>query len=80
MKRRPPMSVMEQHYISVLRDCIDRPAPSLSEFAERCRRRLRMFSKRPGWPSRTAVRSALLSLESKRYVRRNNDGRFEVIP
>ncbi len=69
--QRRPLSSMEQIYIGVLRHWYKhRPGtpPRLSELADLCR------PKR----SPTAVRMALLSAEKKGYVRRNNDGRFEI--
>jgi hypothetical protein len=76
---------MEQVYLQVLRHWYaHRPEPPRAQdIAEICRRDksplLPTGKKKPrGWPSVTAVRSALLSLESKGYTRRNDAGRFEV--
>lgn len=82
---RPRMTTMEQYYYAVLvhwyrhRDF----SPTLEEIGDVCRldkSRVTPVGSRkpPGWPSHTAVRSALLSLETKGYVARNPDGRFEV--
>lgn len=68
---REPMTKMEQVYFAVLLHWYkhrDSP-PSCDALAALCR----------PVKSNTAVRSALLSLESKGYVRRNSNGRFEVI-
>jgi hypothetical protein len=82
------MSAMEQYYYAVLlhwyRYIPDR-APTCLQIAAVCNRdggeRTPIGQSRTqGWPSHTAVRSAFLSLESKGYLKRNNDGRFEVLP
>lgn len=69
--QRQAMTVKEQYYYSVLLHWYrHRPGepPSMPELAAICR------------PIRsgTAVRTALLALESKGYVRRNRHGKFEV--
>ncbi len=67
---REPMSRMESVYFGLLVHWYKhrKAAPSLDELAALCRPR----------KSRTSVRSALLSLESKGYVLRNEEGQFEV--
>lgn len=84
--RRPQLSRMEQVYLAVLVHWYKHraQAPRVEDLAEICRRErnplLPTGKKKPrGWPSVTAVRSALLSLEDKGYTRRNDEGRFEVI-
>lgn len=69
---RQPMSQMEQVYLALLVHWYrhrDR-APRLTELAA-----LTKPNKTP-----STIRAALLQLEAKGYVRRNDDGRFEVIP
>lgn len=69
---RETLSRREQYYMLVLMRWYEyrKEAPTCDQLAALCR------------PPRsnTAVRSALLSAESKGYVLRNKDGRFEVIP
>ena len=78
---------MEDYYLRVLKHWyrFRRLPPSLDELRDLCRR-----SGRPpdaghqalvadDWPSRRAVRRALLALEGKGYVRRNKQRKFEVI-
>lgn len=83
---RPLLSTMEQVQLKVLVHWWKHhsEAPRLEDLAEICRRDRRLLlptgKRKPrGWPSVTAVRSALLSLEGKGYTRRNDAGRFEVI-
>lgn len=83
--RRPQLSRMEQVYLQVLQHWYRHrtKSPTCEELAQICRRDrnplLPTGKKKPrGWPSVTAVRSALLSLEDKGYTRRNDEGRFEV--
>lgn len=65
------MSKMEQVYYNLLCHWYKhrREPPRMTELANLCRPR----------KSTTAIRSALISLESKKYVLRNDEGRFEVI-
>lgn len=69
--RREPMSKMEQYYYALLVHWYRhrKEPPTCDALAGLCR----------PVKSQTAVRTALLSLESKGYVRRNSNGRFEVI-
>lgn len=66
------MTKQEQYYFAVLvhwyKHRPDQP-PSIPDLCGLCRPR----------KSATAVRSALLSLESKGYCARNKDGYFEVV-
>lgn len=71
--QKQALTKMEQYYLAVLMHWYRyRPGipPSCDKLGEVCRPR----------KSHTAVRSALLSLESKGYVLRNADGKFEVLP
>ncbi len=69
---RDPMTKREQIYVAVLAHWFrfrDR-APTMPELAKVCRPRR----------SLTAIRNALLQAEIKGWVRRNSQGRFEVVP
>lgn len=68
---REPLSSREQIYIAVLRHWYRYRgrAPSCMEIANLCKPRR----------SYGAIRAAFLSAEDKGYLRRNTDGRFEVI-
>ena len=82
---RPPLSRMDQVYLLVLRHWYAHrtEAPTILDIVGVCKRNRGSFFQ-PGqrkprrWPSATAVRSGLLSLESKGYTKRNEQGRFEV--
>lgn len=79
-----PASRMEQIYLAALQRWNGQTPPTMTAFAENCRLWPPLHTptaklKRRGWPSVSAVRSALLSLEAKGYVRRNKQGRFQVI-
>lgn len=67
---REPMTKMEQVYYGLLVHWYKhrKAAPSCDALAALCR----------PVKSHTAVRSALLSLEDKGYVRRNDKGRFVI--
>lgn len=70
---REPLSVKEQVYYSLLLHWFKhRPKtpPTMMDLVGIC------------WPRRSssAIRAALLSAESKGYVRRNEEGKFEVLP
>lgn len=70
---REPLSVKEQVYVSLLRHWYKhrpRTPPTMMDLVGLCRPRR----------SLTAIRAALLSAESKGHVKRNNAGRFEVMP
>lgn len=67
---REPMTYAEAYYFSVLQHWYRHRTypPSIPELQPLTKPTMSM----------TAIRSALLSLESKGYVLRNDDGRFEV--
>lgn len=69
--QRQTMTKMEQFYMKVLMHWYRHTerAPSCEELRGICR----------PVKSPTAVRSALLALESKGYVQRNAEGRFELV-
>lgn len=76
---------MEAYYYAVLVHWYKHRAnaPTLVDIGDVCRKDRSPktptgMRKPPRWPSHTAVYSAFLSLETKGYVLRNSDGRFEV--
>lgn len=68
---REAMTKMEQYYFSVLLHWYRyrKEAPTCDQLAALCR----------PVKSHSAVRTPMLSLEAKGYVRRNDRGRFEVV-
>jgi hypothetical protein len=87
---REPMTAMEQVYMTVIvhwyKHVPDGRAPSIADIRAITRRHRRKLlsdevlrSKGPGWPSSTAMYSALLSLERKGYLLRSDGGKFSVI-
>lgn len=84
------MTAMEQVYFAVVvhwyRHVPNGQAPTIADIraiARRHRRKLLsaevLASKGRSWPSGTAMYSALLSLERKGYLRRDDGGKFSVI-
>lgn len=68
---REPMTVAEAYYFGILRHWYKyrRSAPSIPQLMPLTKPVMSM----------TAIRSALLALEAKGYVERNEHGRFEVV-
>lgn len=84
---RPALTEMETYYLRVLAHWyrFKRAAPSLADLVDLCKR----SGPPPGargpqtrgkaWPSRRPIYKALRACENKGYVRRNDEGKFEVI-
>jgi hypothetical protein len=84
---RPALTAMETYYLRVLAHWyrFKRAAPSLADLVDLCRRSGPPPGARGpqtrgrGWPTRRPIYVALCACENKGYVRRNNEGKFEVI-